>query len=295
MKVFNENLDRITILHMAGKTTMSKMQQVVESQKNNLVIKDDDISVIVIATKNYVKDSVVIHQLTFNNIKYYNGAQYLDESKWNNTLKIGYILNNLNKIKTKYTLILDARDTLLCDNLGKNFIQKFKKFNTKILFNSSAYRYPSWVAVNKMDNSSKLEPGVKPFLNSGVCFGETLALRSLYSVIKQAYDSYGYLTTSEQLLVKVGIANANLIKSVALDSKDILFKCVHQALDDPDYLIVKEMDNYIIKTILIKKYSSKRFKKKIKIKLNKAKIILYPNCKNHEEDVAKFIADYKAK
>ncbi len=79
MKIFNKNLERITILHMAGKTTMPEFKTIIEGQKQNLIIKDDSISIIIIATKNYIKDSPVINQLKFNNIRYYNGAQELDE------------------------------------------------------------------------------------------------------------------------------------------------------------------------------------------------------------------------
>ncbi len=205
-------------------------------------------------------------------------------------MKIDLILNNLKKIKTEYTLILDARDVLICDHLNKTFINKFKKLNTKILFNASSSRYPSWINIKAIDTKYKNNLNSKPFLNTGVCFGETKALYAMYQAASEINKKYSQLNKSEQFILKLAIVLSNLTHFVSLDNEDKLFKCVHQSINKPDFLVIRESNNYIIKNIRDYQYKTSRYKKKIKLKLEKAKLILYPNSKGHEEEVKVFIS-----
>jgi len=293
MSIYNENNERIYILHMPGKGTVENLRDLIEKNKKNIIIKDDDISIIVLATKNYINTSPVIEQLNYNNIEYYNGAENVDESNWSNSLKVGYILNNLLKIKTKYTLILDSRDTIICNNLDLEFINQFKKLKHKVIFNASASRHPSWSKIKKIDDKYKNCLSSKPFLNSGVCFGETSHIISLYKKAQETYIKYKSLNVCDQFLIKLTIVNNRLLNIIGLDNKDNIFKCIHQDKNKPDFILIEDDNNYIIKNNLHKPYKGKRFKKTLNVKIEKSKLILYPNYKNREKDVMEFYNNSK--
>lgn len=93
--------------------------------------------------------------------------------------KISAISKALQEVKTDYCLILDSYDTTILSL--KSIIDNFLTFNTKIVFNASANRYPD-IKIDELPNRNSL--GTFKYLNAGCCIGYTEALLEFYKKVE---------------------------------------------------------------------------------------------------------------
>ena len=122
---YNKDGGRLYVLHFPG--TGMEFEDTRHIIADTLLLKfslSEDIEIISVMDKPCWNHSILRKQCENNNVEILNPA--IDEKNWNNTKKIGYILEALQQTKKQLCLILDGRDVQICADLGDEFIGKFK-------------------------------------------------------------------------------------------------------------------------------------------------------------------------
>jgi len=209
---YNQDGERLYILHFSGVTYDSFGHLIAEKNKDTKITVDEDISIISPVNEDFYNKSPLMRQLENSGIQLYNSEAAFNDTKWNNTRKINYVLECLDKVKTKYALITDARDVIFVNNLDKSFIEAYKSFGKPILYNSTSTRFPN-VQVEPQEEIDELFTYNK-FLNAGVCFGEVEALKKFYKHCLEIKDTFEN-NYSEQLIIRT--ARLDMPELIAID------------------------------------------------------------------------------
>lgn len=212
--------DRIHIMHTSGKTYDSIGKYLAEDWLDHNIKMNDDISVISVMNEPCLKDSPIRIQLEYNNIPLYNSAK--DVKEWDNTLKFKYILECLSQVNTKYCLITDGRDAFITGNFDDEFMSKWHSFGKKIVYNATTAPYPK-VVIEPHDEIRAIDSKA-PYLNAGVCFGETKALIEFYTYCEKLNQEHPD-NHSEQFIVR--LARLDFKELVGVDYNSRLFRVGH--------------------------------------------------------------------
>jgi hypothetical protein len=213
MKILNHNNREFLIAHLQGGAVKNHFPVQYEFERRQVVVPED-ITIITVATGE-PGQYMLLAQLAKNNIPCVNLAAGFT-GEWNNTMKIGYIVDALKQVPTPYALILDAADVLIGGDIT-GIIDLFLAFNKKIVFNATASNHPP-VDIGIMDNSEDL--GKFKYLNAGCCIGETSALLDFYEEA-MSVDIDNPLH-SEQLIIRAVFANHKDI--VTIDHQCTIFQ-----------------------------------------------------------------------
>lgn len=235
-KYLNQENEELYILHFPG-NGMDGHEYIVRDNLDRPIKIINNLSIICVMNKAFAKTSPLQYQCDKNGIKIYNSA--LNERAWNNTLKIGYILECLNEINTDYALILDGRDVVICNDLDDSFIEKFKSFNKPIVYNGTPMAFPP-VYVESLNDIMHVR-GKQRYLNAGVCIGEKNSLIDFYTksaeINKQHPDNI-----SEQFIIRC--ARKKYPELVTHDSENKIFRIIHA-----NDTLIDEVDEYTIRLI----------------------------------------------
>lgn len=214
MKFYNNSFE-ISIAHFVGKQETAQ-NYFYHFFKNQKIIKSDNLALLLIANKECLEKAQLIKQLNYNNIAYYrNEEAYNTKSEnWKNTKKLLWIAQTLEKIKEKYTLILDVRDIILTGDLDDKIVNGLNYYNCKALYNASENNYPSTI-YNKTNIDSKYE---FKYLNGGVCIGETDFLKNVYYEANKMQEECKEKNKSEQFILRQ-IYNKNKLINIDYERK----------------------------------------------------------------------------
>lgn len=219
-KYYNQNKEPLYVLHFPG-TGLDGHEFIIEDNLNRKISVSDELSIISIMNYECEKHSFVKKQLDNNNIPLYNTAIY--ERQWNNVLKIKHILKSLEQIKTKYCLIIDGRDVVICNNLDNEFIAKYKSLEKPIIFNGTPISHPN-MPIEPIQDLIKIK-GKQKYLNAGVAIGETKILKIFYSkayeISQKNPDNH-----SEQMIIRM--ARQKNPELAGHDSENSIFRIVHE-------------------------------------------------------------------
>lgn len=219
-KYTNHNNKPIYVLHFPGSAINTIGKYHTNVNKDRIFEVSKDITIISIISKDYAGTTTLEHQLNTNNIKMLNSAK--NETEWDNTKKIKYILESLEQVKTEYVLILDGRDTIIVDNLTDDFLNEYKAFNKDIVFNSGTQPFPK-IAVEPLSEIKSI-PGYSKYLNAGICIGKKDSLIKFYNECEKIRLTLPD-NKSEQLIVRM--ARQNNLDIVGVDYQCDLFRVCH--------------------------------------------------------------------
>ena len=196
-KNFNNELPNI--LHFQGRSIIMNQtfnKQVDDTLQSKFEGFPDNLTVITTFTN---KDqSPLVYQLENNNVPYINS--YKEEyGPFIMTDKIKYIVNALKEVKTEYVLILDGYDVLI--QSFENILERFKEYNTKMLFNASKNNYPV-VVLDRMPFRDYI--GQFNCFNAGCAIGYTKDFLDFYSDAEELMNMEGFFNpyNSEQFILR---------------------------------------------------------------------------------------------
>lgn len=217
MDLMNSKGNALYIAHLPGKGRVTFADVLNEGKKRAVTI-DDKITIVTPATPDIIEKCPLIQQLNKSNIKYINPVANF-HGTWNMTEKLHSIANALQKVDTKYCLILDASDVAILRDINDVFIMKFETFGCKALYNGTTNRHPR----EKIERKSLNKGLVYKYLNAGVCFGETDFLKMIYAdaSVLVKYDT----TRSEQYYIRK-LWDYHF-PNIKVDSDMDLFTCMH--------------------------------------------------------------------
>lgn len=222
------NNNHIKISHFPGWTRYKYMKYINKFAKNKTTLPSDVTLITCVDddSANYDK-SPLIRQLKLNNIPFINAAEHKDVYPWVNNKKIQLICDALNKVNTKYCLILDGLDVVINEDL-KDIVKIFKSFKKDIIFNATAWAHPS-IEIDVIEDRYLLY-GTFCYLNAGCCIGKTEALKSFYNEVLEEFkqcDPKDEYYNSEQYHVRKVFAKH--MDTVFFDYKCKIFKVWHKS------------------------------------------------------------------
>lgn len=233
---YNKDGERLYVLHFPGSgMKYEDAKKIIADTQELEFTVSSDISIISTMTKDYWSDSILKKQCDKNGVEIINPA--INESNWNNTKKIGYILEALDAAGTKYCLILDGRDVQICRNLDSTFIEKFKTLGYPIIYNGTPNAYPDAV-VEPIQETIRIK-GKQKYLNAGVCVGEREVLRDFYTKAAEI-NAENPNNHSEQLIIRK--TRKKYPALAGWDSDNRIFRIIHTY----DTKVVELDDGYML-------------------------------------------------
>lgn len=133
---------------------------------------------IILIKENNSKNKFVEQQLINNNIFY-------------TTTEIKDLVNVIDKVQSKYILLLFEGDFIITDNLDKSFIDGFENIfkdtnNLKVLFAGQSINIPE---IN-IENSDNLKnPGINKYLNGNLIFGDRIEVLKYFQIFKEIVNN----------------------------------------------------------------------------------------------------------
>lgn len=229
IKVLNRNNITPNILHFHGK---NKEQL---SKTFNLIYENADFNnqnidnLTIYSTWTDEEKCCLLQECNRNNVIIHNIVpnDYDNTQKWYMPNKIKFFIEQLEKCTTDYVLFLDGYDVLITHL--DDIIEKFKSFNSKIVFNTSCNNYPN-IHIDTVYNRKNM--GTYRYFNAGCCIGYKDDLLKFYK------ETLNYITVdnplnSEQLIMRYAYKkysndkNQNFIK---LDYNSIIFQSMGKCL-----------------------------------------------------------------
>lgn len=191
----------IFVAHFPGKQKVTQAN-VLNALKEIEFHKPDNISIISIMTPDVVKESPLHYQLTKNGYSYINSVPK-NHKMWINRHKPRYLIEALEQVDTEYCLILDGNDTAIVRDLDE-IINVFECYEKNIVFNSTSNCFPN-LPIDKIEyvddyNARPILFGPFCYLNAGVCFGYTKALKEFYKEVVEQIEKEN--VPSEQYYVR---------------------------------------------------------------------------------------------
>jgi hypothetical protein len=188
-------------------------------------------------------------QLQRSNIKYKNAVPKNVNSEWINKNKIFYLSNAIDSIKTEYVVCLDALDILCADDLS-GMVDKFKEFDSDIVYNASRINYPpfstfvnkTWVSIEKEYDIEDTESPYR-YLNAGAFMGKTDSVSRFYKYLveNEMNKNYSHNDKSEQVRVRYGRKNYYEKNKIKIDTECKMFQTLNMSefYFKDDSLIIK--------------------------------------------------------
>lgn len=185
------------------------------NKDNSQIINGDcnNISIITLFTDN--DKAILASQLDANNISYINAAKNIES--FVKAFKPCYYKDALEKVKSEYSLLMDAYDTKINGFEGIRDIPVY--YGKKIIYSAWKYHFPTFFNIDfgvREENSLK-------YINSGVVFGKTNDLLEFYKnlseYIKQNYnDTDCYVKDYEQYWIYRFLSeNKKVAETVGID------------------------------------------------------------------------------
>lgn len=193
MKVLSPTSNEINVLHFNGRSQYNHNSLFSDCMNVNLE-KTDNFEIISCWDRD---DKCILNkQLSKNNISLKNSYIKTDK-RWDNRYKIECFLNALKESNSDIIMLLDGNDVLFTD--FSNIIDKFKNYNTKILFQAGTYDYP----ISGIEEIRTI-PGSFGFehLCAGCCIGYKDYLIEFYGKCFEIKDTLKNIWKSEQLVVR---------------------------------------------------------------------------------------------
>lgn len=232
-RYLNKQLQELYVLHFPG-TGIYGNEYIIERELTRQIKISNNLSIVSIMNKKCWDKSPIRIQCEYNDIPLFNSA--IDESEWNNTLKIQHILNCLTQITTDYVLIVDGRDVIFVNNLDDILIDKYICLNKPIIYNGTPVAYPK-IPIEPLHELLQIK-GKQKFLNAGVCIGEKNALIDFYMKASKINKQYPN-NQSEQYIIRL---TKHLYPQLAgHDSENSIFRIIHQY-----DTIIQEDENQVI-------------------------------------------------
>lgn len=217
-------MERISqyVLHLPGRgkkklgTFLDRWEQVSVNK---------DVTVVTIATPDVIDNCVLIKQLKESNIQFINGSDYVElYHQWKKVDKLPMMCAALERVTTPYVLIMDANDAIITNNIDEEFIEKWKEFDSPLVYNSSEYLYPK-IFPHPKEVYYDAFLYSQHYLNAGVAFGETWFAKKFYEEAFSQSNRSEYLPfDSEQYYVRIAWVKFNEMK---LDIHSKLFLLSH--------------------------------------------------------------------
>lgn len=211
-------MNTINILHFpSGVFLREEYQEIIKKYAKQNIQIEKDLTILTMFT-NY-DQAILCKQLDFNKIPYINVLDSVILDQFLHQEKTQYYLKALEQVKTKYVLIIDSYDTVICT--FEDMLKKFISLNCDILYNASSVEYP--YGINEQQKYNAQNEYFNQ-LNSGVCLGYTNKLISFYkeilNTIKKLKKEF---PQPDQYFVRNAVKNTNL--NIQIDSKTQLFWC----------------------------------------------------------------------
>lgn len=150
---------------------------------------DSDVSIpedLTIMSFFYGKEYFVLRdQLLINNIPFIDASDGEDIALWQHRVKILLISKAIEKVKTRYVIVLDGTDVLLGRNIN-SIVDLFKETDSKILYNACVFSHP--LSKNIHDFHKETVHGVFDKLNTGAFIGEAEFVKEFYTELMKTYD-----------------------------------------------------------------------------------------------------------
>ncbi len=133
---------------------------------------------IILVEENNSKNKFIEQQLINNNVFYIKTP-------------INDLVNVIDKVQSKYILLLFEGDFIITDNLDKSFINDFENIfrdanNLKVLFAGQSINIPE---IN-IENSSNLKnPGINKYLNGNLIFGDRIEILKYFQIFKEIVNN----------------------------------------------------------------------------------------------------------
>ena len=234
-KYINKAGDELYAVHFPGDNT-EVLDMFTEYEIDRKIKVNSNISMISIMNRECWNHSPIRKQCQFNDIPLYNLA--MNQTQWNNTLKMNYIIKCLEWIDTEYAFISDGRDVILVNDLDDAFIEKYKAFGKPILYNATPNSFP--IIVEDINYIVHVK-GNHKFLNAGVCFGKKKELLEFYKTALEL--TKGSLDrNSEQEFIRQSFVRHQDIATY--DSESKLFMNVHHG--DSNFTITDDKVQILI-------------------------------------------------
>jgi len=232
MQILNHNRSEFCIAHFQGKC-QSLYPQITDEINKQEIRMPDNVEIVTIT--NQPQTAMLVEQLNKYNIDFINKAPL--GCYWTNLKKIGYIIDGLQEVKSKYALILDASDVLLTKDII-NIADKFASFQKKVMFGATKSNYPDLVIDKIHDRDFR---GDFRYLNAGTCFGAVEDCLDFYSRANEILKNEVIYnpSRSEQLIIRETFKDAT--EYVDFDYQCILFQTF-------GYADIREVnvDSYIV-------------------------------------------------
>ena len=181
-------------------------------KEGGILNKNTNLSIITSFTE---KDKAILaQQLEKSGINYINAASKVTE--FVKAFKPRYYAEALENVNTEYVLIMDSYDTII--NSIDDISSCLEEYGKDMLYAAWKTHFPTYFDIDfsvPQDNNKK-------YINSGVFFGKTSAVKEFYDALSNYIESeyensnhwlkdfeqywiYKFLTENEQYLEKLGI------------------------------------------------------------------------------------------
>jgi hypothetical protein len=232
MKILNHNQAEFCVAHFQGHCA-SEYPSAIEHFQDQYIVLPENLEIVTVT--NQPEDSMLIKQLIRNNIPFHNKA--IPGGYWNNLMKIDYIREALEEVKSEYVLILDAGDVLLNHKI-KDILQRFLSYKKKLIFGATKNNYPN-ILVDKIHDRDFR--GEFRYFNAGTCLGFTTYCREFYLKASHvlAEDKVYNPAKSEQLIIRHIFKDTT--EDVDFDYRSELFQTFNRTI-----LVESENQNYLV-------------------------------------------------
>lgn len=230
IKIYNK---KAIVFHFPGidipnKYLWKKLLKLNNKNKNKLNLKEA--TIITWSNKNNQPLEECLNNFGINYTKL--GTEVVD---WKNIDKIKLTNKHINEIKTKYVIGLDCCDVLVLKD-PNIIIEKFKKFNCKMLFNSQMTCYPKIDMNGKIYDFVNFENEINKnkykncYLNSGAWIGETEFCKTFFNKCEEIikFNNFNkkeiYWKISDQAYIRKAFMLFE--KEIKLDYKNEIFQVI---------------------------------------------------------------------
>ena len=195
MQIINHNGKEFCVAHFQA-LSRHQFPQVIDAINEQEIVMPEDVDIVTVTNRPEI--SILMEQLSKHNIHFINKAP--KGCYWTNLKKIGFIIEGLQEVNSKYALILDADDVLLTKDVI-NIERKFRLFQKELIFGATKNNFPDVLIDKVRDRDFR---GDFRYLNAGTCFGTVDACLRFYlkasEILHQilVYNPFN----SEQLIIR---------------------------------------------------------------------------------------------
>jgi hypothetical protein len=194
--------NEIDILHFPGSSLSENAGMVDRFVHSSVIVPEipegHEYTIATLITENLERNSPLKFQLEQSGIPHLNLGAEARIREWTRSRKPIINHRNLHKISTPYVLMLDARDVVIAGKLS-DYVPELERKGVEILCNATTRPFPD-IEVEHIENRER-RFGKFCYLNAGVMFGKTEAIKHMYQYIVDAIPKYPDID-SEQFHVR---------------------------------------------------------------------------------------------